>query len=149
MKRRNRDFFSLLPSFLSSCVFFPQELRSKKNTNTDDKQEKKNKNGLTILPMWYKNLLFVGILFHVANANSSTCGKDGSKVKDCDHPDLGSCGNACCAVDCVIGTGYDSEEVFEAMKEVLQDHGSDGSFSYSDGSDDSGTIFLICSSLLS
>ena len=53
-------------------------------------------------------------------------------------PDLGSCGNACCAVDCVIGQGYDPEEVFEAMKEILSDQGSDGSFTYSDGSDASG-----------
>ena len=41
-------------------------------------------------------------------------------------------------MDCHLGTGYDPEEVFDAMKEILQETGSDGSFTYSDGKDPAG-----------
>ena len=39
--------------------------------------------------------------------NNSTCGADGKDVKDCDHPDLGSCGNACCMLEVPISASAD------------------------------------------
>lgn len=47
----------------------------------------------------------------VAVANESSCGSDEpSKVKDCDHTDLGSCGNACCLLD--ITLAWDAETAY-------------------------------------
>ena len=82
-------------------------------------------------------IVIVSVFFYSQSTVHAFPYKDTHQFKITD-PDLGSCGNACCAVDCVIGQGYDPEEVFEAMKEILSDHGSDGSFTYSDGSDASG-----------
>merc|ERR1740117_1392708 len=66
------------------------------------------------------------------SANNSSCGGDKpSKVVDCGHPDLGSCGNACCIADVTIP--YPPAEVYNGTKLWLQGGGDDGSFTYVTG----------------
>lgn len=56
---------------------------------------------------------------------SSVCGSDPSKVVDCDKPDLGSCGNACCVAEVAFPhTGPAS--TFAKLKSILSTLSSDG-----------------------
>ena len=67
---------------------------------------------------------------------TSTCGADSSKVVDCDHPDHGSCGNACCVLE---SAGIDdAEAAYNEVKAYLIAGGDDGSYSYSTGADAAG-----------
>ena len=52
-----------------------------------------------------------------AAAPTSTCGKDPKSVKDCDRPDYGSCGNACCMIESA-GSG-NTTHVYETVRNVL------------------------------
>jgi hypothetical protein len=71
-----------------------------------------------------------------ARTPTSTCGSDPTKVKDCDHADYGSCGNACCVVE---SEGTSSvEDVYATVKQYLLKGGDDGSYSYSTGADAAG-----------
>ena len=68
----------------------------------------------------------------LVTANNSSCGGDQpSKVVDCDHPDMGSCGNACCTVD--VETRLSPKEAYEAFKAELVHGGGDYSYAYSSG----------------
>ena len=80
-------------------------------------------------------LLHFGLLATVAG--QTTCGKSPSSVPDCDKPDFGSCGNACCLTDCLVGYN-DPEDVYEALKGFFLDGGIDGSYSYVSGPDPAG-----------
>lgn len=51
------------------------------------------------------------------------------RVPYCDHPDHGTCGNACCAIDIVV-TGASSTDVWKAFTTELAKGGSDGSYTY-------------------
>mmetsp|Transcript_78455 Transcript_78455/g.254812 ORF Transcript_78455/g.254812 Transcript_78455/m.254812 type:complete len:385 (+) Transcript_78455:403-1557(+) len=62
----------------------------------------------------------------------SICGDDPTKVPDCNHPDLGSCGNACCVVEVSLPSA--PTEVYSRLKEVLSS-GMDGTFEYVTGGD--------------
>ena len=64
-----------------------------------------------------------------AQANNSSCGPDRpSKVPGCDHPDMGSCGNACCVVNLELPFGVD--DVYNTSVAVLKSGGPDGSFTH-------------------
>mmetsp|Transcript_114694 Transcript_114694/g.320510 ORF Transcript_114694/g.320510 Transcript_114694/m.320510 type:complete len:194 (-) Transcript_114694:152-733(-) len=69
-----------------------------------------------------------------AGASASTpsaCGPDQpSKVPDCDRNDMGSCGNACCALE--MSFDMEPEAVYRAIREQLES-GVDGSYSYVSG----------------
>merc|ERR1711865_120815 len=70
-------------------------------------------------------------------ANPTSCGgARPSKVKDCDHPDMGSCGNACCIIDFALATN--TSETYSRFKAWLQKGGSDSSYAYSTGADKAG-----------
>ena len=72
-----------------------------------------------------------------AQTNNSTCGANPKDVKDCDHSDLGSCGNACCKLEVIIGNS-DPGQLYADVKNFLMHGGSDGSFTYSNGTDKGG-----------
>ena len=75
-------------------------------------------------------------------AGDSTCGPPGavaSSVPDCNKPDFGSCGNACCVVEFNITSGAStSEDAYQRLKQWLQTGGSDGSVAYVTGADAAG-----------
>lgn len=72
-------------------------------------------------------------------ANESSCGSDPTKVKDCENNDLGSCGNACCAIDCFMRPiDFDEAQVRQTMEAFLKSGGPDGSFTLSDKPDAAG-----------
>lgn len=86
----------------------------------------------------FLRIVLAGALFGIAiaNLNDSSCGPEQpSKVKDCEHSDLGSCGNACCAISQV--STKSPTEVYSAIKKYLEQNGHDG-FSYVTGPDDAG-----------
>jgi len=67
--------------------------------------------------------------------HNSTCGLEDTGVVDCENPDLGTCGNACCAVNI---TGIESEsttDVYDKLVAYLKSGGTDGSFDYVTGPD--------------
>ena len=70
----------------------------------------------------------------------STCGKDPKSVKDCDKPDFGSCGNACCLVDASFKGTTNASHTHEQLVGYLQKGGDDKSFSYSTGADAAGHV---------
>eukprot|EP00930_Biecheleria_cincta_P038157 TRINITY_DN26217_c0_g1_i1.p1 TRINITY_DN26217_c0_g1~~TRINITY_DN26217_c0_g1_i1.p1 ORF type:complete len:362 (-),score=67.14 TRINITY_DN26217_c0_g1_i1:229-1314(-) len=55
----------------------------------------------------------------------SVCGSDPSKVVDCDKPDLGSCGNACCIAELAFPQ-TEPASAFASLKSLLSTLGSDG-----------------------
>eukprot|EP00658_Telonema_sp_P-2_P003793 TRINITY_DN1141_c0_g2_i3.p1 TRINITY_DN1141_c0_g2~~TRINITY_DN1141_c0_g2_i3.p1 ORF type:complete len:172 (+),score=47.08 TRINITY_DN1141_c0_g2_i3:114-629(+) len=80
-------------------------------------------------PRWISVLLLALCL---ASANNSSCGGDRpSKVKDCDHTDLGSCGNSCCGIE--IQLPDSPEEVYNVTTSFLKGGGDDGSYTYVTG----------------
>jgi hypothetical protein len=71
----------------------------------------------------------------------STCGppENGpSSLPDCDMPDMGSCGSACCVVEFNITGGSSTEDAYNEMKAWLQKGGGDGSVAYRTGPDAAG-----------
>jgi len=72
------------------------------------------------------------------NGNNSSCGSaKPPTVADCDHSDLGSCGNSCCVVD--IHSPYSLTEVaYLGLKTYLKGGGDDGSYSYVTGAGSGG-----------
>lgn len=66
----------------------------------------------------------------------STCGSNSSAVADCDHPDLGSCGDACCIIETELQTSGDL--AYGEIVAFLSTGGGDGSYSYSNGTDAAG-----------
>jgi hypothetical protein len=68
--------------------------------------------------------------------NNSTCGSGKPTIPDCDHPDFGSCGNACCGLD--VNLNLPAADVYESVKAFLVKGGSDGSFEYVTGPDSAG-----------
>lgn len=71
-----------------------------------------------------------------AAANGSSCGTEPAKVPDCDHPDLGSCGTACCSL--FVGVAAEPGAVYASLRSYLSGGGADGSFSYVNASDAAG-----------
>merc|ERR1711934_43126 len=70
-------------------------------------------------------------------ANETSCGGDRpSKVKDCDKPDTGSCGNACCIMDFTLATN--TTYTYDHFKAWLMKGGNDGSYAYVTGPDKAG-----------
>lgn len=63
----------------------------------------------------------------LAPAPPSVCGADPTKVADCNHPDLGSCGNACCYASFEVAEQPDAiyGRVVQLLKGKL-----DGSYDY-------------------
>lgn len=55
----------------------------------------------------------------------SVCGSDPSKVVDCDKPDLGSCGNACCVVELAFPHTEPASTVTK-LKSIISTLSSDG-----------------------
>merc|ERR1712166_1290471 len=76
-------------------------------------------------------MLLLSCLAIVAKTQSSCGGAHPSKVKDCDHPDVGSCGNACCIVDVTIP--FSPYTLYNGTVMYLQGGGDDGSFKYVTG----------------
>ncbi|KAK3232714.1 hypothetical protein CYMTET_56955 [Cymbomonas tetramitiformis] len=88
--------------------------------------------------MSFLRVVLAGALFGIAIATTtdSSCGPEQpSKVKDCEHSDLGSCGNACCTVSQV--STKNPTAVYDTIKKYLEQNGGDG-FSYVTGPDDAG-----------
>eukprot|EP00940_MAST-03C_sp_MAST-3C-sp2_P001154 g1154.t1 len=83
-----------------------------------------------------KTVLLCALLVGIVSANDSSCGTKPNAVEDCDHPDLGSCGNACCAIDCNVQAS--PEDVRDAIESFLESGGLDGSFTRSDKADSAG-----------
>ena len=63
---------------------------------------------------------------------SSVCGTSPAKVSDCDKPDFGSCGNACCLAELSLPTS--PFQAYTDTKDALMSLQSDG-FSYVTGGD--------------
>ena len=63
-------------------------------------------------------------------------GVEGSTLADCDHPDLGSCGTACCVLQSDLTTS--ALLAYGEIKAFLETGGGDGSFTYVNGSDAAG-----------
>merc|ERR1712070_281612 len=84
-----------------------------------------------------RGALLVLLIAALARANDTSCGADQpSKVPDCDHPDLGSCGNSCCIMDFELATSpVDTHARFVRW---LKAGGSDGSYKYVTGPDSAG-----------
>ena len=64
--------------------------------------------------------------------SSSVCGASPTKVPDCDKPDFGSCGNACCLAELSLSTA--PLQAYTDTKNLLMTLQSDG-FSYITGGD--------------
>ncbi|CAE7666968.1 unnamed protein product [Symbiodinium microadriaticum] len=64
--------------------------------------------------------------------SSSVCGPSPSKVPDCDKPDMGSCGNACCMAE--LDLAVDPAKAYAQTLDVLKGLKEDG-FSYVTGGD--------------
>lgn len=83
-------------------------------------------------------LLLAAAASTAAAANDSSCGgKKPSPVKDCDMRDLGSCGNACCAID-VTFLNTDPKTAYVTLKAYLSSGGKDGSYAYINNTDAAG-----------
>merc|ERR1711934_103208 len=82
-------------------------------------------------------LALVLALAAFARANDTSCGPESPSTKaDCDHPDLGSCGNSCCIMDFELTTApLDTHTRFVKW---LKAGGPDGSFKYVTGPDSAG-----------
>ena len=65
-------------------------------------------------------------------ASPSTCGASPSKVPDCDKPDFGSCGNACCLAEIYLSST--PLQTYTDAKNALMSLQADG-FSYVTGGD--------------
>jgi len=93
---------------------------------------------LTAAMLYRALLLAVALsLCSVVIANDTTCGGDRpSKVKDCDKPDLGSCGNSCCIMDFTLATN--TTYTHDHFKAWLSKGGNDGSYAYVTGPDKAG-----------
>ena len=88
-------------------------------------------------------MTILAALAAVATANRSSCGPDSpSKVNDCDKPDHGSCGGACCMVDYVLparpGAVNVTAHLYNQIKSYLTKGGDDGSYAYVTGPDTAG-----------
>ena len=70
-----------------------------------------------------------------ATTNSSCGGAQPSTVPDCDRPDMGSCGNACCVVDITIEK-TSAAAVYKLAKRMLEI--GPGGFTYSNKPDTAG-----------
>uniref|UniRef100_A0A7S1WXY9 Uncharacterized protein n=1 Tax=Alexandrium catenella TaxID=2925 RepID=A0A7S1WXY9_ALECA len=69
---------------------------------------------------------------HQQPTGSSTCGMTAGKPKvDCDKPDMGSCGNACCALD--VHLGMSPRDAYDAAAGFLSSGGGDGAYSLVNG----------------
>ena len=79
--------------------------------------------------------LCVGAAAAATTPFESTCGKD-SKVADCDHPDLGSCGTACCSLEVNLTTS--APLAYGEIKAFLETGGQDASYAYSNYTDAAG-----------
>jgi hypothetical protein len=66
-----------------------------------------------------------------ADVPPSVCGPSGGQV-DCDHPDMGTCGNACCTMRITVKD--DSLATYKAIKKALKS-GVDGTYFYRGGGD--------------
>jgi len=74
-----------------------------------------------------------GGFFDLAMQTSpSVCGPSPSKVPDCDKPDMGSCGNACCLAE--LDLAMDPAKAYAQTLDVLKGLQDDG-FSYVTGGD--------------
>jgi hypothetical protein len=72
-----------------------------------------------------------------AAPNASTCGPASpSKVADCDKPDMGAGGNACCVLELNM-TGSPTK-TYNGLKDWLGQGGSDTSYAYTTGPDAAG-----------
>ena len=83
-----------------------------------------------------KLLSLITLLAASAHANDTTCGDDPDKVPNCDKPDHGSCGNACCILDMVLRDS--PQAVYNQTVAFLKAGGYDGSFAYVTGPDAAG-----------
>lgn len=73
----------------------------------------------------------------LVSGNSSSCGSiQPSTVKDCNSRDIGSCGNACCAVDVTLTAT--PEKAYTVLKSNLSSGGKDRSFAYINDTDTAG-----------
>ena len=87
--------------------------------------------------MFKVTILFATLALAAAVDNNSTCGADSpSSVPDCDHNDLGSCGNACCAIEFELPLSV--KAAYTAGKGFLTTKGTDGSYTYNTGKDAAG-----------
>nr|ABI14326.1 unknown [Pfiesteria piscicida] len=80
--------------------------------------------------LMYAAMAALGVL--AVGASPSICGADPTKVADCDHPDYGSCGNACCLVS--MDSLQTPEATYKELKALLASN-IDGTFSYVTGGD--------------
>merc|ERR1712086_243839 len=86
---------------------------------------------------WALLVLVLGAVVALCWANETSCGADQpSKVADCDHPDLGSCGNSCCIMDFHLHS--EPAVTHSRFVKWLQGGGPDKSFKYVTGPDSAG-----------
>eukprot|EP00437_Effrenium_voratum_P010901 CAMPEP_0181440296 /NCGR_PEP_ID=MMETSP1110-20121109/22893_1 /TAXON_ID=174948 /ORGANISM="Symbiodinium sp., Strain CCMP421" /LENGTH=86 /DNA_ID=CAMNT_0023564093 /DNA_START=34 /DNA_END=290 /DNA_ORIENTATION=- len=78
-----------------------------------------------------KVVLFALALQRALGANPSVCGSKPG-VPDCNHKDMGSCGNACCVGE--LAFANTPEKTYNTVKDALQNLQQDG-FSYVTGGD--------------
>ena len=83
-----------------------------------------------------KLLSLLAILAATVHANDTTCGDDPDKMPNCNMPDHGSCGNACCILDMVLRDS--PQAVYNQTVAFLKAGGYDGSFAYVTGPDAAG-----------
>ncbi|CAE8621678.1 unnamed protein product [Polarella glacialis] len=69
----------------------------------------------------------------LGKAVPSVCGDDPAKVADCEKPDFGSCGNACCLVELSL-PNEGAADVYFRLKSLL-DSKVDGTFGHAYGDD--------------
>ncbi|XP_064382650.1 uncharacterized protein LOC135331434 [Halichondria panicea] len=75
--------------------------------------------------MGYLSLLVVATLLAV--------GAYACQPPDCDHPDCGSCANACCSIDFMFEKGPD--DVFNTLMDSLKKGGADGRYKFVNSTD--------------
>jgi len=80
-------------------------------------------------------LSVLSLLFLSVMANNSSCGS-GTGVFDCQNVDLGSCGNACCALQ--LEVPFIPKTAFLGMQLYLGEGGTDSSYDYVQGPDAAG-----------
>jgi hypothetical protein len=71
-----------------------------------------------------------------AVGDDSTCGDKPSTVADCDHPDLGSCGNSCCVVE--FEEASDPTAQYQMMRTWFDVYGPEHGYAYQNTSDAAG-----------
>mmetsp|Transcript_62863 Transcript_62863/g.142073 ORF Transcript_62863/g.142073 Transcript_62863/m.142073 type:complete len:255 (+) Transcript_62863:71-835(+) len=71
-----------------------------------------------------------------AAKSEGSCGASKPPPADCERPDMGSCGNACCAAELSVASS--PAESYAKVKDYLTSGGGDGLFAYVSGPDAGG-----------